>query len=1121
MPTIQRRLFHIISFLLITLATTTVFAQTTSVTIQATDADGQTWNNGTWAAQLLPASGITGPFFIKGTTTPVPNNLGGALNGSGSATATFTSTTNIAPAGTQWQITVCPQATSVCFTQSTTIQGASQNVTINPPAIRISLTAPTLYTTAYQDIELANPPIGGQYFNLTSLSYRVWTGISWTTATGAFNAGANLRGDNTNQFITSIGRTSILDSPSCVVDGVVHPNIASCITFLNNTFFGGTCVSNCINGGTIWSNIPEEFTTQVLQNFTGRIYLNNSTQTTGIATPTTAWLTCIPLILPSRLNILGTGVAQKTNLSQGTVIGYDEGCFPSALGAPVAPTLNMGAIGTGGIATGPVIVALEEVNNAMGGTTTPRTPMYSRANVQVLQVTNVSTQINFTNCVSAAGTYTLSTASTGALANGNLVQFSQNMSRCTALDGLVLAVSNVVANTSFQVTTGAATVGSGAESGFAILGSSINFTMPGVLGSSVSAYNGLDLSIMTTTPTCWTATATTGCTNISVSAAEATNKMTFNLTSATLFGNTIGAGSHVVVTGCSVAGYNSVNSITGDWVVRTGGGSAVNGSSQGIFTVYNPLTTGLGAATGCNVYVENAFPVQNVSGVDLTCSNGNGNASSGDPNACKLPGTATITAVAPQGTDNTRNTMWWGQVDGSNPELIMQRGVWANTNGSYDDELRDLTISSLNSVDQSAAPDHTDNNAPNCPGITLLLSNGEEQSGYRGVGFHGGCAPPPTNGLTQITPINCSAAANVYTITTANTLGLVNTQIVQASGFTHCPALNGQNLNVSSVVANTSFQVTLNGSGTITSAGETGVVTLGGGPQSVGVAVYSGASNSHLIETTMGSSDGANIGQYYGIIIDGFRKTFAAARWLIDSSVNPHCSGCTGSTTTIQPTAVAVVGNFQGTVANPQVDIQALHAEVFSVGGGMGTGSNSCVLVAYGASTNVDGLGCSGGNANAIEGSATAGNISFQNVWGGGTNDFCDDSMGICYASNTSRAHSGANDFGISALGNITAPAPVTISSGFGTSPSIVGGSPLAFQINVGGGGAATSGVIGLPTAKNGWVVKCDDVTTPNTNVTRQTASTTTTATLTNYNWTSTPAAWTASDKLNCSATAY
>lgn len=90
-----------------------------------------------------------------------------------------------------------------------------------------------------------------------------------------------------------------------------------------------------------------------------------------------------------------------------------------------------------------------------------------------------------------------------------------------------------------------------------------------------------------------------------------------------------------------------------------------------------------------------------------------------------------------------------------------------------------------------------------------------------------------------------------------------------------------------------------------------------------------------------------------------------------------------------------------------------------------------------------------------------------------------------------------------------------TISSGFGTSPSIVNQYGAAsFEVNVGTGGSATSGVIQLNpnAAPNGWSCTAVDMST--NIVTRETAFSTTTVTLT------AASAWTASDKLlvNCGA---
>lgn len=105
----------------------------------------------------------------------------------------------------------------------------------------------------------------------------------------------------------------------------------------------------------------------------------------------------------------------------------------------------------------------------------------------------------------------------------------------------------------------------------------------------------------------------------------------------------------------------------------------------------------------------------------------------------------------------------------------------------------------------------------------------------------------------------------------------------------------------------------------------------------------------------------------------------------------------------------------------------------------------------------------------------------------------------------------------------VSSTAP-TISSGFGTSPSIVASNgTAAFQVNVGTGGTASSGVIGLPAATNGWSCSVADVTTQSTSVflTKQTASTTTSVTVTNYNTAGAATAWVASDKLNFLCMAY
>ena len=99
-----------------------------------------------------------------------------------------------------------------------------------------------------------------------------------------------------------------------------------------------------------------------------------------------------------------------------------------------------------------------------------------------------------------------------------------------------------------------------------------------------------------------------------------------------------------------------------------------------------------------------------------------------------------------------------------------------------------------------------------------------------------------------------------------------------------------------------------------------------------------------------------------------------------------------------------------------------------------------------------------------------------------------------------------------------TAP---TIASGFGTSPTLIANNTAAFAVIVGTGGAAT-GTISLPVAPNGWAVACQDVTSYATVFAQQSASTTTSVSVTGYSVTTGLATnFNAGDRLVFTATAY
>jgi hypothetical protein len=92
-----------------------------------------------------------------------------------------------------------------------------------------------------------------------------------------------------------------------------------------------------------------------------------------------------------------------------------------------------------------------------------------------------------------------------------------------------------------------------------------------------------------------------------------------------------------------------------------------------------------------------------------------------------------------------------------------------------------------------------------------------------------------------------------------------------------------------------------------------------------------------------------------------------------------------------------------------------------------------------------------------------------------------------------------------------------TISSGFGTSPSISAANSCGFTVTVGTGGASNGVVAMGTTAPNGWNCQITDVTSFTTVIflTRETsASTTSTVTVNNWTTSATSANWGAGDKL-------
>jgi hypothetical protein len=164
-------------------------AQDTTVTASSiTDSDGTLWANGTVSVQFVPNPSTPNPGSYKlcasgaalspGILNQPPVNLGG--------TAGFSVTTydnsQVCPSGSQWQFTVCPNASSKCGIITTPVSGTTQDITtqVNAgiPAPRF-IAVPTNFGYADVEAQIQLTP-GGLYYNVADACYRQFSGSSFS-----------------------------------------------------------------------------------------------------------------------------------------------------------------------------------------------------------------------------------------------------------------------------------------------------------------------------------------------------------------------------------------------------------------------------------------------------------------------------------------------------------------------------------------------------------------------------------------------------------------------------------------------------------------------------------------------------------------------------------------------------------------------------------------------------------------------------------------------------------------------------------------------------------------------------------------------------------------------------
>ena len=177
--------------------------QSTTVSGLVQDASVQTWNNGTYTFTFVPNPSYPASQYTW-TGGAFSNTLSGTLSSSGTYSVSLPSNANITPQGSQWNLRVCPQASSPCYTTASfTANGTTQTFNAFPPAIQIDLlNPPGPSTLAYADSEIVGALIGSQYYNTTLATVRVCQASSnnnctlWATI-GTGGGGGGIGGSGT------------------------------------------------------------------------------------------------------------------------------------------------------------------------------------------------------------------------------------------------------------------------------------------------------------------------------------------------------------------------------------------------------------------------------------------------------------------------------------------------------------------------------------------------------------------------------------------------------------------------------------------------------------------------------------------------------------------------------------------------------------------------------------------------------------------------------------------------------------------------------------------------------------------------------------------------------------
>lgn len=237
-------------------------AQTSTVSATITDINGQAYVNGSYNIQYVPPTGTgsANPPIRKDTGLAITQRYSGNLDAAGAfSVAGITRTDYINPALGQWRFTICPLATSSCFSYTTpngiTTGTLSLTAELSTASVPVAVTASTglfaLIPRAYKDSQVSGNVAGSAYYNLTTSNPRWYNGSVWVNESGFllktlldFNAVCDGLTDDHQAFIDAKNSgvlAIVLPAANCVNQSEV-PLAANQTWVGNNTTISHTTV---------------------------------------------------------------------------------------------------------------------------------------------------------------------------------------------------------------------------------------------------------------------------------------------------------------------------------------------------------------------------------------------------------------------------------------------------------------------------------------------------------------------------------------------------------------------------------------------------------------------------------------------------------------------------------------------------------------------------------------------------------------------------------------------------------------------------------------------------------------------------------------------------------------